>query len=342
MAYTMTEKENMKLVLDGQQPEWVPVFSLGPRADGKPAPVSTVFPSLLFGHNMKPGPTQDIFGVTFVPVEDAANAKLPDPKKYILKDITDWRDVIKVPDISGVDWEAMARKDCEFFHVNREESLLALGSHFGYFQYLMAFMGYNEGICAMYEEPEETLELMEYLCDFFVTVIESCIDYYKPDIFDMCDDIAAWLSPFISLEMYRKLIKPFTARQAKIATDRGIPISMHCCGHCEDFLDDFRDFGVVMWNPAQTINDLEAIKKKYGNSLIICGGWDSRGDLLRHDITEAEVKESVCRTIDKLAPGGGYAFSGGFLGPIGDEETRKKNKWVLEAADTYGKTFYNK
>ena len=97
-----------------------------------------------------------------------------------------------------------------------------------------------------------------------------------------------------------------------------------------------------MWNPAQTINDLEAIKKKYGNNLIICGGWDSRGDLLRHDITEAEVKESVCRTIDKLAPGGGYAFSGGFLGPIGDEETRKKNKWVLEAADTYGKTFYNK
>ena len=158
----------------------------------------------------------------------------------------------------------------------------------------------------------------------------------------MCDDIAAEKNPFISPEMYRELIKPFNARQAEIALERGIPVSMHCCGHCDEFIDDWRDFGVVLWNPAQPVNDLQAVKKKYGNSLIICGGWDTRGGFERPDVTEEEVKESVYRTIDKLAPGGGYVFSGGFLGPIGDEATKKKNRWVMEAAAPYCKSFYTK
>jgi hypothetical protein len=105
---------------------------------------------------------------------------------------------------------------------------------------------------------------------------------------------------------------------------------MHNCGRCEDFIDDWRDFGVVSWNPAQTSNDLLAIKKKYGNSLVINGAWDIVGNLADPDVSEETVKESVYRTIDTYAPGGGYAFCcGGFLGAIDDDErTIQKNRWV--------------
>ncbi len=342
MAHRLTEKENYELLLSGQQPERVPVSTFGPRPDGSPPAVVTIFPDLLASAMKAPGIAKDIFGVTYVPVEEANGAKLPEPNNYLLKDITEWRDVIKVPDLSGFDWEAMAKKDLEAAHANRETSLINLGSHFGYFQYLMAFMGYNEGLLAIYEEPEEVQALMEYLCDFFCGVIESCIDYYKPDIIDMCDDIASWKSPFISPDTYREIFKPVTARQAKIATDRGLPISMHCCGHCEQFIDDWREMGIKLWNPAQTCNDLTAIKEKYGNSFIICGGWDGRDELLREDATEEEIKESVYRTIDKLAPGGGYVFSGAFMGPPGDEVTKRKNKWIQEAAFPYCENFYQK
>jgi len=341
MAHTLTEKENLMLVISGQQPEWVPVMSAG-RDPKKSAPMMNVWPELLSATSTKPGIVKDVFGVTYVPVEDAANAKLPEPNNFILKDIRQWRDVIKAPDISGIDWEAMAKRDMAFYKINRDETALSLAMHFGYFQYLMAFMGFNEGLCAIFEEPEEVRALSEYLCDFFVKVIESCIDYYQPDIFDVRDDIASWQSPFLSPEAYREIFKPVMTRQTKIAVDRGLPISMHCCGHCEEFIDDWRDFGVTMWNPAQTSNDLTAIKQKYGNSLIISGGWDGRGDLLRPDVTEEEVKASVYQTMDKLAPGGGYVFGGGFLGKVGSEESARKNKWLAEAAETYGRSFYNK
>ncbi len=342
MAHKLTDKENYQLLLSGQQPERVPFTSSGPGAGDNPPAVVSVFPSLLASGMMQPGIAKDIFGVTYVPVAEANSAKLPQPNNYILKDITKWRDVIKVPDLSDFDWEAMAKKDLEAAHANRKDSLISLGSHFGYFQYLMAFMGYNEGLLAIYEEPEEVRALMEYLGDFFIKVIESTIDYYQPDIIDMCDDIASWKNLFISPETYRELIKPVTARQAKLATDRGLPISMHCCGHCEQIIDDWREMGVKLWNPAQSCNDLTAIKEKYGNSLIICGGWDGRDELLREDVTEEEIKESVLQTIDRLAPGGGYVFSGGFLGSPDDAVIRQKNNWIAEAARPYCESFYDR
>jgi hypothetical protein len=336
----MTEKENFKLLISGEQPEWVPTYSLAPRPDGKSGPTAVVFPGLLSASITGMGVVKDIWGVTHVPVPEAGNAKIPEPNNFILKDIRKWRDVIKAPNLDDIDWESMAKKDLELFRVNREASLVGLGLHFGYFQHLMAFMGFTEGLCAMYEEPEEVKALMEYLCDFFTAVARKCIDYYNPDIFDMSDDIAAWKNAFISVEMYRELIKPSAVRQASIASERGLLISMHCCGYCEDFIDEWLDFGVVMWNPAQTCNDLLKIKKKCGNSLVLCGGWDSIGALADPNVTEETVKDSVYRTIEKYAPGGGYAFGGGYLGPIGDEATARKNKWLLEAADAYGKSFY--
>ena len=42
--------------------------------------------------------------------------------------------------------------------------------HAGYFQNLMAFMGFTEGLLAMYEEPEEVYALFDYICSFYCEV----------------------------------------------------------------------------------------------------------------------------------------------------------------------------
>lgn len=342
MAKKLTEKENYMMLLRGEQPEWVPHYVFGPNPLGKATPVSMVGPSFLHRHLFEPGVRKDIWGVTYVPVPEANDSKIPEPNNFILKDIRKWRDVIKAPDISGYDWEAIAKKDLESLSVSREETALAYGLHVGYFQLLASFMGFTEALCAMHEEPEEVKALVAYLNDFYVEIAEKSIDCYKADIFNITDDTATWHNPFFSPKMYRELFKPYYVELAKVANDRGIPIEMHNCGRCEDFIDDWRDFGVVSWNPAQTSNDLLAIKKKYGNSLVINGGWDVVGELTADDVSEETVKESVYAAIDKYAPGGGYAFCGGFLGPLDDEKTQRKNRWIAEAVASYGATFYKK
>jgi hypothetical protein len=265
---------------------------------------------------------------------------LPVPNKFILDDITKWRDIVKAPDISDIDWEAMAKKGLE--RINRDVSAVVTRLHFGYFQQLMAFMGFNEGLCAMYEEPDEVLELFTYLGDFYTKVIQKCLEYYKPDFVELSDDTATARNPFISIDMYRKLVKPFHKAEMQPVMDAGLPVMMHNCGRCEDFIEDWFDCGITAWNPAQVVNDLDGIKKKYGNRLGFCGCWDTSGPVNWSDATEEMTRQAVRDCIDRFAPGGGFCFRGGTLGPIGDEATNNRRRWISEEYDSYGRTFYDK
>ena len=333
----MTEKENYFAVLRGEQPEWLPKFSFG-GPPGTIAPTAMVSPQILSYQRMTSEASKDIWGVNYVPVDDAGGGKLPEPGNFILKDIQKWREVIKAPDISGCDFEGDARKDLE--KIDRSQTAVVYDLNASFFQLLMSFMGFNEGLCAMFEEPDEVKALMDYVSGFTAEINEICIPLYKPDVVSLIDDTATWKNPFISVEMYRDLIKPYHARHVKIGTDIGCYADVHNCGRCEDFIEDWLDMGISAWNPAQTSNDLAGIKKKYGNRLVLCGCWDSQGRLNDPNVTEEEVKQAVYDTIDKYAPGGGYMFSGGFLGAIGDEISAQKNKWVNEAYAAYGRDYY--
>jgi hypothetical protein len=336
----LTAKENYLKCLRGEVPDWVPSYTMGMlgRSDGPPSDM-LVEPRILSEHRMRGG-GKDLWGVEYVPTESTGNALIPKTCDFILDDIRKWRDVIKAPDLSGIDWEQMCKDDFKARNLDRSQTAVGMNLHMGYFQTLMSFMGFTNGLCAMYEEPEEVKALFEYLCDFICKVAANYVDYCKPDVWTMMDDTAAWANPFISPDMYRDYLIPLYDRQAKFGRDRGLPISMHNCGKCECFFDDLVKIGVSMWDPAQTCNDLAGVKKKYGNSLVIAGGWDARGRLLENDVTYEEIYESVKKQMDLLAPGGGYCFMGGYLGAVGDESIVKKNELLRKAVADLSHKYY--
>ena len=336
----ITEKENYLKLLSGEQPEWVPHYTFVPIPSAANPPATHMFePPILVPHRINNG-GPDLWGVNYVPTYETGEALIPEPDNFILEDVRRWRDVIKAPDISGVDWEAMAKKHIEQSGIDRSQTALALNLHFGYFQHLMSFMGFSEGLMAMHEEPDEVMDLFSYICDFFIDVAEKVIDFYDPDVLTFMDDTAAWGAPFISPKMYKEMLVPFHDRWAKIGRDRGLNMTMHNCGKCESIAGYLVEMGINLWEPAQTCNDLAAVKAKYGNKLAIAGGWDGRGHLLDAKVTDEEIVASVEATFNKLAPGGGFAWCGGFLGPVGDEEVARKNKVLHGAVAKLAHTFY--
>jgi len=283
----------------------------------------------------------DVFGVEYEATDSTGGMDLPMPNKFILDDITKWRDVIKAPGLEGIDWRAIAEKSVG--HIDRRESCVSMGTHFGYFQHLMSFMGFSEGLIALYEEPDECMELFEYLAVFFETQAKNLIEYIRPDFFTIMDDTATARNPFISIGMYRKMIKPFHARLAKIGLDHGCFVDMHNCGRCEDAIDDWLEFGVSFWNPAQTMNDLAGIKKKYGNRLVLNGCWDSSGPAGWPGADEQLVRRAVRDCIDSFAPGGGFCFLASFYGAKDDEERARRHAfWIADEYNKYGRTFYQR
>ncbi len=330
------------MMLNGEQPEWVPQYAFGPQVgEKKILPTHMFEPTVISQHRRNNGGA-DIWGVNYVATYETGGALIPEPNNFILKDITKWRDVIKAPSLQGIDWEKTVKDDIEHSCIDRSQTALAMNLHMGYFQTLMSFMGFSEGLMAMFEEPDEVKALLNYICDFYMEVADHCIDIYKPEILTFMDDTAAWANPFISAEMYKEFLIPCHDRWAKRGRDRGLKMTMHNCGKCEGILDLLVGMGINMWEPAQTCNDLAAVKAKYGNRLAIGGGWDSTGHLLDQNVTDEEIRASVDETFDMLAPGGGFAWCGGFLGPVDDKEIIRKNAVLHAYVDEKCLSYYKK
>ncbi len=340
----MTPKENVMAVLNGQIPQSIPCYNMGMPFGGN-EPTRMIGPSVLMemDTHFSPEGGKDIWGVSYVANKETAWASLPEPNNFLLKDITKWRDIIKAPEIDlNIDWEAMAKADYAKSEIDRNVSAVISSAFLMPFQQLMAFMGFTEGLCALYEEPEEVKELLNYLTDFYIPIIEKTLDYYKPDIYYMLDDTASRYAPFFSPKVYSDIFRPIYDRLAKPANDRGIPIGFHNCGKCEAFIDQMVDFGVRYWDPAQHDNDLLGIKAKYGRKLAIVGGWEVH--LLPNwpNVSEDEIRQTIYDTIDKLAPDGGYMFIGGVLAMPGDERNEYLQKFVKETAEEYCHHYYEK
>jgi len=290
---TITKGDNWMRLLKGEMPEYVPVYDMG-WGVRIPAMRGTV---------NEDGSGRDIFGVERV--IDSAGILPPMPKThdFMLTDITKWRDVVKVPDFSGLDWAAMAK---EAKDARNPEAPWGGGAGFGVFQTLMALMGFTEGLTACFEEPEEVKELLSYLTDFMVDNAKRFLEHYRPEFATYGDDIAHERNPFLSLPMFQDIIAPCWRRYYEVFASEGIPCTMHNCGHFEEYVDDIVDMGVWFWEPAQSTNDLLALKAKYGRRLAVCEGFEVR--FLSDDLNEEEVRAMYRARIDEMAPGGGYCI----------------------------------
>jgi hypothetical protein len=99
--------------------------------------------------------------------------------------------------------------------------------------------------------------------------------------------------------------------------------------------------GISSWQPAQPVNDLAGIQKKYGKEFTIIGGWDTQGPAGIPGANEEVIRRSARDTIDKLAPKGPYIFwDGGGVGV--EEDTLQKIAWVQDEAKKYGAHYYQK
>ena len=324
----LSVKENFMRALRGEEPEYVPQFNV----------FWSVRPSFLRGERVNGGVGKDIFGVEWIKEGSAIDGAIPKPNDFILDDIRKWRDVIKFPDFSDLDWESVSKKDIEQYDPNMPRGGGTAGV--GFFQTLMSFMGFTEGLVACHEEPDEVKALVNYLCDCSLSIAEKFLHYYKPDYVSFADDIATERSPFISHEMFLDIFEPAWRRYIKFFKDRGYLASHHNCGRFEPFLDDVVDMGYNAWNPAQSSNDLIAIKKKFGNKLLICTGVDSKLFLPHIDVTEEQVREMVRKLLDDLAPGGGLAFNSGGSASS-DPIMSERQKWVSDEFEKRKGTYYS-
>ena len=337
MATHLTQKENFLRVVRGEMPEYVPVSSMGPDS----APLMTMADPSIIGNFRGPQGGKDPWGVTFVTNKETNYGAIPEPGNFILDDVRKWRDVIKRPDYSGFDWEKAAKEDWAKYVKDPDQTLFTISGFADFFQQFISFMGFTNGLMALYEEKEEVEELLDYMLDFSLWITKNVLYYYKPEGFYLLDDSASKLHPFISPQLFEELFVPRYKKVLELAIDDGLPVFYHNCGRCEDFLPAMVEIGVNVWDPAQVENDLVAIKKRFGRKLAINGGFEYPMPSTWPEVDEEHVREAVRETFNKLAPDGGYIFSG-MLKSLDwqDPKVQEVNGWIRDEARKLSKTFY--
>ena len=326
----LTPKENYLTVLRGEIPEYIPSMIFTPYSDriieDQIAPVTA-----------PDGPVMTVYGVEYVGSKEIMCGAMPAPGKILLHDIMKWRDVIKNPDNSHRDWESFYKKQTD--KLDRTNKVISC--HGGdYFLTLVSFMGFENALLAMYEEPEEVYALFDYVSEHYLEVERQQFKYVKPEIYSIMDDDSAYRAPFFSKDMYRALVKPFHKRHTDLALENGAMLDRHDCGRCEDFIEDWLELGIRSWNPAQVTNDLVCIKKKYTGRLTLNGCWDNQGILGSPAVPEDVLREALETYLNTFAPGGTFIFSAMIMGSPDDPQAKRRQDIIKDFYDNHVRDYY--
>jgi len=187
------------------------------------------------------------------------------------------------------------------------------------------------GLCAGVTEMHAWLRGFEnYYTDFYLNpglaeylmdkIVELKMQYWAcalaeageyADVIMEADDMAGQDRLLLSPNTYRKFIKPrHTELFSFIKKQAPVRIFFHTCGAIRPLIGELIESGIDILNPMQKSAvgmDLWELKHEFGRDVVFWGGGVDTQWVLNAGSPQ-EVREDVVRSLDALAPGGGFVF----------------------------------
>ena len=108
----------------------------------------------------------------------------------------------------------------------------------------------------------------------------------------------------MSLEMWRKFIKPHLVRLFDLAKSYDLIVMLHCCGSIVDIIPDLIDIGLDALDPIQVRAagmDAEYLARQFGKDLVFHGSIDTQQTLPNG--TPADVAAEVKSRLEVFGNG---------------------------------------
>ena len=176
------------------------------------------------------------------------------------------------------------------------------------FDHFLNILGMEEGLMALLDDPERSLEIMDRTADWSIALAVAQVRR-GADAIKVSSPFAG--SGFLSPDMYEEFILPFEGRLAKAVREEGKPIYTHTCGAIGDRLDLLCRAGVSGIEcldppPLGDVDITEAVQMLKGR-IFIKGNIDPVNTLLRGDTSK--VKEDVTQVLGAAMEMDGFILS---------------------------------
>lgn len=173
-------------------------------------------------------------------------------------------------------------------------------------------MGMEDALVNIATEDEATLRYIDRRLDMQIGILER-IAAKAPGAADyvwMGEDLGTQIAPMISLEMYRKVLRPRHQRFVDFAKAHNLPVKIHTCGCSSWAYEDFIEMGITAVDTLQpeAVNmSPEYLKQHFGGRLAFHGYISTAGALTYG--TADEVTATVKQTLELLMPTHGYMLA---------------------------------
>ena len=203
--------------------------------------------------------------------------------------------------------EERIRRECEALLATREDKFCFAGIGFSMFERLWSYVGMEDALAYMIEEPEFLHALLDKILEFNLRVLDI-FNEYPFDAIYFGDDWGQQKGMIMGPRFWREFIKPRMAKMYARARENGKFVIQHSCGDVQEIFDDLIEIGLDCYQTFQPeIYDLRAIKAKYGDRLCFWGGISTQRDL--PVCTPEEIRRIVRETAEIMGPGGGYILA---------------------------------
>ena len=272
----ITSKENTLRYFAHKSPYWIPmlgfageVLSFRPRmhpdniathmiADGEPP----------MDYEKLGNPIKGWFDLEWLFVPEVGGATVK-PGNPMISDMSEWRSIIKIPDLDEMDWEGSARRNKEFLRTDIVTEVCCLT---GLWERLISLMDVSGAAMALIDEDQQegVHSFFSELCDMYEDMIERYARYFKPDMLLMHDDWGTQRAAFFSLDTCREMLVPYLKRVVDACHKNGMIFELHSCGNNETVVPAMIEAGVDFWC-GQPMNNFEMLTERYPDSCLTFG-----------------------------------------------------------------------
>jgi hypothetical protein len=298
----LTKRQNLIETIRGGKPDrfvnqyealWSPPLGMI-----RATPVTMAVPPVTRGKTIV-----NIWGVTITWPENVPGPfPIHDDAHKVLKDITQWKDIVKAPrlDYPQEEWDKY-KPDVEA--IDRNEVFATAMIVPGVFEQCHYLMGMDDCLINFYEEPEAMKELIDFIADWEVGYAALLCSNFAPDAVFHHDDWGSHLSSFISPAMFAEFLVPAYQKIYGYYKSHGVELIVHHSdSYAANLVPSMIEMGIDIWQGCVSTNHVSDLIKQYGGQISFMGDIDNgvvdRSDWSR-EVIAREVRRA-CETNGKL------------------------------------------
>jgi len=256
-------------------------------------PYTESFPAIMRGGKIK-----NAWGVTIMWPEHVPGAfPVHDEEHKVLKDVTEWKKVVKAPslDFPQKEWDKFKPS---LDAIDRNEVFSTLFNAPGIFEQLHYLMGMDDCLANFYEEPEAMKELIEFITNWQIDYATLLCENFRPDVLFQHDDWGSHQRSFLSPAMFAEFFVPAYKKLYGYYKSKGVELIVHHNdSYSANLVPSMIEMGIDIWQGPVTTNNTPDLVKEFGGKISFMGDIDN-GVIDRVDWTREVIAREARRAVN--------------------------------------------